>query len=225
MQPGSAPLQRCLGGLNFGLERKQKAVGGSCNGLVRSAIERPPISPAGVEANEPILPEIERLVLDGRKAEHAKAGPQKPARPRGADDAINVLAGERRERVVSSGRKDIVVDEAESFGLARCDEVVPSPVEHDPVRAARRIAGPRICRRAQIGPAGTGRDTADRARGLVRQGIVDDDVEHIWNVVAQQAGLPRHKRGSANAIVTSALRPRIDRATAAASPAAAGRRQ
>ena len=140
MQPSPAPLQWSVGKCNSGLEWNQ-----SCRLLPQSraiglAVKGTPISAAGIEADEPILPEVERFVFHGGKAKHAEPGPQKPARSRLPDDAVKALDSEGCEWIVDSGRKDVMVNESECFRFARPYDILPSPIENDPMGSARRVS-------------------------------------------------------------------------------------
>src|ERR1700730_18043357 len=193
MQPSPAPLQWSVGKCNSGLEWNQ-----SCRLLPQSraiglAVKGTPISAAGIEADEPILPEVERFVFHGGKAKHAEPGPQKPARPRLPDDAVKVLDGEGCEWIVDSGRKDVMVNESECFRFACPYDILPSPIECDPMGAARRTPGPRIWGHPKIRSARPDRDAANLVCELVPRGVVHDYMKGVWNVMAQQASLPQHQ--------------------------------
>src|ERR1700730_10481676 len=193
MQPTPAPLQRSVGKCDSGLERNQ-----SCRLLPQSraiglAVKGTTISTAGIEADEPILPEVERFVFHGGKAKHAEPGPQKPARSRLPDDAVKVLGSERREWIVDSGRKDVMVNESECFRFACPYDILPSPIENDPMGSARRVSGPRIWGDPKISSTRPDRDAANLVRNLVRRGVVYDYMKGVWNVMAQQASLPQHQ--------------------------------
>src|SRR6185312_15981158 len=95
-----------------------------------------PIAAAGVEADEPVLPEIERLVGDRSEAKKAEARPQVPALAGNPQHTEKILAGKRREGIVRRGGKQIVVEKAEGLRPCRLHRIGPEPVERETVAAA-----------------------------------------------------------------------------------------
>src|SRR5262245_12982527 len=100
MQPRAAPLDRSSDRVG---PRFVRFKAGPCK-FEPVAVECPkqnvPIGTAGIEAIEPVLPEIERQVFDSIKAEHRKACPQEPALPCLADASIDRLTVQSGEGIV-----------------------------------------------------------------------------------------------------------------------------
>jgi hypothetical protein len=119
VQPGPAPLQWSVGECDSSLEGKELRRLLAQSRARNSFVEGTPVAASGIEPDEPILPEVERLMAHGSKAKHAEPGPKEPARPHLADHAINILLSEWRERIVEGCRKDIMVEETECRRFAR----------------------------------------------------------------------------------------------------------
>src|SRR5579871_4433321 len=142
MQPGPAPLQRRL------YRRQALANGKGLKALlpqteaIKTAVKPVPVCPAGIQPAKPILRKIEVNLFDAGKAEHAKAGPEKPpvgkTRRRRPDNTKKTLVRERSKRIIRLCGIDVVIYEAEHIRLAGLDDVLPHPVQGQGVRTAWR---------------------------------------------------------------------------------------
>src|SRR6266571_7894388 len=113
VQPAAAPLQRGIFECNSRPARNEAGVRLAQLRSIDIAVEDAPVRAAGVEPDEPILAEVERLVADAVEAEHAEPGPQEPALAGNANEPKEILRSERRERIVGRGWKQVVIEKSE----------------------------------------------------------------------------------------------------------------
>src|SRR5580693_6951909 len=102
MQPRTAPIDRSVFKSDAGLVRFGRQPWLLQRAAVGVAVQHLPISTASVEAAEPVLAEIQFLVLHRIEAEHAEARPKKPAFAGMAHRSKKILVLQRGEGIVGS---------------------------------------------------------------------------------------------------------------------------
>ncbi|UCI24485.1 hypothetical protein [Mesorhizobium sp. B2-8-5] len=189
MKPASPPFA-------IGLSELNSRQGGECGYRplrhrvgIRIPIEHFPIGSAGVEAGEPVEPEIERLAADGVEPKEAIAGPQIPSRACPAQIAVKRRVFKRFEGVAWLRREKVLVEESERGRRARLQDVAPHPIERRAVGPARVPYGPWIGRQPDIGGAVSRAYLPVLARGSFSDAVVGHDVEIVANKSARQPQL------------------------------------
>jgi hypothetical protein len=75
-----------------------------CSGKV-ARLEGTPVPASGIEPDEPILPEVERVMAARQQSETCRIRPKETSATRLADHAVNIPLSELREWIVEGCRK------------------------------------------------------------------------------------------------------------------------